>query len=173
MRQAIKVARFEQFVLRPRLERFRMLQQAILACDNYDPWSTELHEMEAMFEHREYEAVLQFADDHARIWQLSPRFHFISGRTALELSDLKRADWEKRASRACLRQLLATGDGSRDTPFRITYISDENDILAALDVEPRCQQLVQRPTGPCDVKTLHDGTDIWFDVAPLFRHVRN
>jgi hypothetical protein len=168
MRQAIKVGRFEQFVRVPTLDRFQKLQQALFACDDYHPWSHDLRNLEQLLVQREFVSVMQCADEQLRLWQLSPRFHFVVGQAAVELGDPGRVEWEKRASRACLRQLLATGDGTSDSPYQITYPSDEYDILAALGVESRCQQLVQAADGPCDVLTLHDGTDLWFDVSPMF-----
>jgi hypothetical protein len=84
------------------------------------------------------------------------------------LGDDLEARQRRAAVQACLRGLLATGDGTRKSPFLVTYLTDEADVMRALDqTDIRCQQLVETGSKRCDVITCHDGSDIWFDVTRL------
>jgi hypothetical protein len=60
---------------------------------------------------------------------------------------------------------LATGDGGPDHPYLATYSTDEHDLLRALGLRARGQELVRHGSGRFDVISCEDGSEIWFDVT--------
>ena len=132
MSQAIGGVPFERFVDSPTPKRFRELQQAIIAGPDYDPMSDDLRRLSHHFHSKRFESVLIAAEMLYPQWQLSPMFHYLVGNAALEVGETSQAEAEKHASRICLEQLFDSGDGSANSPFRITYLSDEQDISARL-----------------------------------------
>ena len=169
MSQTTKDVRFDQLLARPTSKQFRQIQNQVLADRDYDPWSSDLRELDNQFQAGEYEQILHLAPELFPIWQLSPNFHFLVGNAALELGESEIVIREKLASRVCLQQLLDSGEGTATNPYCITYIRDEIDIAMAQGCDIRCRQLVHTRRGRQDVLTSHEGIDLWFDVEPLFQ----
>ena len=67
----------------------------------------------------------------------------------------------------CLRAISETGEGTKDAPYQITYLTDTDDILRAFGESVRCQQLVGSPDGYRDVVTAHSGDEFWFDIESM------
>src|SRR5262249_5277926 len=96
---------------------------------------------------------------------LSPQVHQTAWLAAEKLGDADRAKVERCVTRACLRGLVRSGDGSPDRPFPVTHISDEYDLLDHLGKEFRGQRNVTTEAGGVDGFDCGDGSDLWFDVT--------
>ncbi|MCA9216615.1 MAG: hypothetical protein KDB27_26275 [Planctomycetales bacterium] len=127
----------------------------------------QLNTLHRMMDAGAYEEVLAECDSLFADFCLSPRFHFLRGQAAIQTGNAQLADEARALSQECLYWLCELGDGTFESPYQITYLSDISDILGAFRLKKRHQEAVEGPNGRLDVVTLHDGTEIWFDVQNL------
>jgi len=169
MNQALKTTRIDQFLGQPNAKTFAELQHFLYASESDvasgDPSGQELRQLTMSLDKGDFSGVLATCDERFDRWCLSPRFHYLRGQAALQVGDQQLADESKSLSQECLYWLCESGDGTFESPYRITYQTDEVDILMAFSLEKRCQQVVDGPNGRLDVVTLHNGVEIWFDVS--------
>ena len=155
----------------PSIQQYQSIRQFILSQDDYDPATDELRFLDRQFRDRQFSSVIEISESLRSIWQLSPKFHYLTGSAAIECGRLELAKRSQYLFQVCLDFLLQTGDGSMQKPYEITYFSDIQDILAILDADVRCQQVVNRDGCVFDVATLHNGEDIWFNADPLNKKI--
>lgn len=167
MSRSTIAGRFSRFIERPTLRRYLAVRELIVADTRFDPYAEDLERIQAWFAADDFAAAIDGCEACQPLWCLSPRLHFFRGVSAAELGQRRLADEERSVMQACLQGLVATGEGSVDKPFRVTYLSDEYDLLRSLGSDVRSQQLVESDHGCCDVLTCHDGTEYWFDVTDL------
>ena len=120
----------------------------------------------------QFTTLLERVDELQPAWALSPRIHFLAAVAAEECGDAGVAELERFTFQSCLEGILATGDGTADAPYLITYLSDEYDVLAALGLEPRSQTLVEQRGMLCDVAKCLDGEEIWFELTGIVHDPR-
>lgn len=161
--------RFERFVAKPTSRRYLALRRHVMADGEFDPLSEELRLLQSLLDQADYAAVQQTGAELWPRWLLSPRFHFLLGIAALQSGEARLANHHKASTHACLQGLLATGDGTPQRPFRITYPPDEHDVARCLDFSIRSQEVVDLGTHICDVVTSHEGNELWFDATHCVR----
>jgi hypothetical protein len=159
--------RFADFLNCPAPDRWLAVRERLLAQSDFDPYAPEWRQLEGLFAAGSFARLLQFSERLGRLGCLSPRFHFWQGVAAREMGDASRANWEKRCTRMCLEAILESGHGTASAPFLSTYPWDCYDVLRGLDVQPRGQRLVNRDHLWCDVVTVAEGDEYWFDVTEL------
>jgi hypothetical protein len=64
--------------------------------------------------------------------------------------------------------MASTGNGSPDSPYLVTRISDEYDLLRRLNKVCRQQGLREKDGRRFDVLQCPDGSEVWFDVTEMF-----
>ncbi len=101
-------------------------------------------------------------DEMGPTWLLSPCFHFWSARLSEMVGDVDGAELEHFEFQACLTGLMATGDGGHDSPFRVTYTSDVQDILISLGFDSVVQRVIQHPNGIVDAVRCRHGKELYF-----------
>ena len=155
----------------PTEKKFRWLRRFVMAEGDYDPGATAIVRLDSRVGATDPVKLLQEMERLPWFWQLCPRLHFVQAR-AYEALDRKRrmSDCVARMQ-SCLQGLLATGDGSGDAPFAVTFLTDQRDILQVIGEDLRYQQLVQLDDRCCDVITSHAGNDVWFDVTELLERL--
>ena len=162
----------QSFLEAPTVGNYRRVREVLLEELSSPPCASELAEMAAASTAGDHVAVLDRMDDLMPAWSLSPRLHFYAALAAERLGDAELADLERFVFQACLEGLLATGEGTADSPYLITYLSDEYDLLTALGLEPRSQSLVDRRGLLCDVVKCLDGEEVWFELTGLVHDPR-
>jgi len=167
MRTSTIDERFEELLECPTADRCTAVRDLIVQRSDYDPYSEVWQQVVAAFEARDYHRTLSLIDDLGVAGRLSPRLHFFAGVAAGSLGDQVRAGREKRAVQACLESLLATGEGTAERPFVVTYLWDAYDLLQLLQVVPCGQTLVDLGDARCDVIAADDGEEYWFDVTEM------
>ena len=60
-----------------------------------------------------------------------------------------------------------TGSGTRQSPFSITFFTDQDDVMRSFGEAKRYQQAVTSQDRQLDVITSHEGIEFWFDVTNL------
>jgi hypothetical protein len=113
----------------------------------------------------EFDSILARVEEMQPVWALSPRVHYLAAIAAEETGEADVAQVERFTFQACLEGILATGDGTADAPYLVTYVSDEYDVLATLGIEPRSQRLTERRGLLCDVLKGVDGEEVWFELT--------
>ena len=155
------------FFENPTEHRFRRLQRRVMASADYDPLGVQSSDLPQLCEESCFEELLCQMQHSPANWRLGPRFHFLAGIAASELGDFELAHDCRESMQACLRGLLSTGEGTKRRPFRVTFLTDEYDLMRVLGGDVRNQQLVNAGSKRCDVITCHDGSEVWFEVTGL------
>ena len=161
------VERVESFFRTPSIAEFDLLRQLALADDEFDPTALPVLLIErGLLEGEQPLELLEAADQLGWLWQLCPRLHFVRARIYEQMG----SDAPLRASVAklqtCLKMLLKTGDGSKNRPYHVTFISDERDLLRTMGAELGPQTLVQDDSRWIDVVSHEEG-EVHFDVTEL------
>jgi hypothetical protein len=162
----------QNFLEAPTARGYRRVRDALRDEAFADCPAGELAGLAALSTAGEHLAVLERYDQMQPAWSLSPRVHFYAALAADHLGDEATAELERFVFQACLEGILATGDGSAEAPYLITYLSDEYDVLTALGLAPRAQSLVDRRGLLCDVVKCVDGAEVWFELGGLVHDPR-
>ena len=150
---------YSDFLEQPTLERYLHVQQMALA---KGVRQDALHLLIALIRSKAYADAAVLQDEMGATWLLSPSFHLWSARLAESMGDEEAIELAEFQFHACLTGLFATGDGSRQSPYRITYTSDVADLLTALGKKALAQHLVRRVDGCCDLVSCTDGSELLF-----------
>lgn len=161
---------FEAFLIKPTRAAYQRVRDTLLADPAFRADPRELADVGELCAAGAFAAAREMIAGLLYDWALSPRVHFLAAWAATELGDEDDAELERFTARACLAGLLATGEGSFASPYLVTYPADEYDVLAALGLAARSQQLVHCDAGRFDVLTCQADVELWFDVTDLFRH---
>jgi len=156
----------QTFLEAPTANHFRRLRDTLLDQSPADGLAAELLELASLAAAQDFAAVLDRTEHMHPGWSLSPRIHFYAA-LAAERLDREAAELERFIFQACLEGILATGDGTAESPYLVTYVSDEYDVLAVLGLLPRSQSLIDRAGTLCDVVKCTDGAEIWFELTGL------
>lgn len=100
-------------------------------------------------------------------YRLCPRWHYLAGRVAEWHGDQASVRSSVQKMQLCLRAIAESGDGTKESPYQITFLTDADDLIRAFGESVRHQQLVSSPDGYRDVVTAHSGIEFWFDVEVL------
>lgn len=163
----------QAFLEAPNARSYRRVREALLeeTCTNGS--TSQLAALAELAAAGDYPALLTAALELLPAWALSPRVHFYAALAAEEVADAETAELEKFVFQACLEGLLATGEGTPEAPYLITYVSDEYDILTALGLESHSQELVEHRGLVCDVVQCRDGSEVWFELTGVLGDPRH
>jgi hypothetical protein len=95
----------------------------------------------------------------------SPRVHFLAAEFCDRICDEQRAELERFLFAACLRGLLATGDGTLARPYVVCQVSDERDILLALGEVSAELKVLAKGKRTIDKHVCLSGREICFDCS--------
>jgi hypothetical protein len=156
---------FERFAADPSQEHFRALRAQMVDEPTYNPLAGDV----------EAAARLLADGDAARAWEtlvpamanhlLSPRAHLLLAAAAERLGEAEEARRRRDLAAACLRGILATGDGTAQRPYLVTRVSDEYDILDHVGARWTRQSLRRHGGRACEVFDLEGGGEVWFDIT--------
>jgi len=156
---------FTGFLAAPSVTSFLRLRDEVLAQPEFEFASDRLEEVLELVEAGQFAAVADKVAELMPDWLLSPRLHLIAARAAEQLGDADRAQFEHDVARACLQGLRDSGVGSRASPYQVTHISDEYDLLTMLGKEFASQRQTSGTDGTFDVITCQDDSEVWFDIT--------
>ncbi len=155
----------ERFVARPTGRNYLRVRSHLLRSANGRRESRELTNLEALFAQRHYAAVREAMEAMLPTWSLSPRFYWLGSVAALELQDQEGAEVDRYLHQTCLQGLLATGSGSHELPYWITYASDAEELLHRLGLQREKAALVRSPHGLSQVLSCQNGRELWCTLA--------
>lgn len=155
----------------PTIGEFEKLQQQVLESNDYDPSATQLQQTEISLATQSPTHALQALSELSDDYLICPRFHYVEARIREILGEVAEMRESIERLRACIRAIVETGDGSQESPFKITFLTDADDVVLSMGERKRCQQPVLRNGKQLDVITAHSGVEFWFDVTKLAQRV--
>lgn len=161
---------FVEFLQAPTQETFLNVRHAVLADEQFDPYTDAIDGVPKMMEAGELEQALEVMKNalfpHI---VLSPGAHLNIAFILHKLGREKDAAFEHHISQLLQKAIEETGDGTEGRPYLVTRTSDEYDYLFAHELEAKTQALAKSPDGAreYDVLTTTTGQQIWFDVTDI------
>jgi hypothetical protein len=155
------------FLESPTAENYLAARAALLGSGNSVRLVVEMQEAECLYRNQQFAALRKLVDHLIPSAVLSPRLHYFSAEANRQLGHGEDAELSEFMFDACLRGLLATGDGSPETPYLVAMTSDQYDILRALGLAPHRQKLVERDGKRLDCILCESGDEVWFDVTEV------
>ena len=171
MSHALIEQELRSFHSHPTEKKYRWLRRFVIAEGNYDPRATAVVALDSRVDATDPVELLVEIERLPWFWQLCPRLHFVQARVCEALGRKRRMLDSVALLQSCLHGLLATGNGSEDAPFAVTFLTDQRDLLRVIGEDLRYQQLVRLDDRCCDVITSHAGNDVWFDVTELLKRL--
>lgn len=161
----------QKFFDSPTIGEFEMLQKKVFASNDYDPNASQLQQTEISLATQSPTRALESLSELSNDYQICPRFHYVEARIRESLGEVV----EMRASierlRACIGAIVESGEGSQESPFKITFLTDADDVVRSFGERKRYQQPVLSGGKQLDVITAHSGVEFWFDVTELAQRV--
>lgn len=157
--------RFGEFVGAPTGDRYRALQDSVASHPGFVPGPSALTRLFAAAQERRDADVLALVTHSPPVLMLSPLAHFTAADSAARLGNTIHAAMEQVAGRACMKGLLATGDGSEAFPYRVLYRAEVVAALIALGTDVRSERSVRRGDVLFQVVQCLDEVERWFDVS--------
>ena len=159
---------FVDFLQAPTLENFLRVRESVLADAEFDPYTNAVDGVPKMMEAGEFEQALEQLK-HALFphMVMSPSAHLNIAFILHKLGREKDAAFEHHISEMLLKAIELTGDGTEERPFLVTRTSDEYDYLFAHELEAKLQAMAKSGDRECDVITVADGQQLWFDVTDI------
>jgi hypothetical protein len=153
---------FFDFIKEPSKEQFLKSQRYVVEHKNYDPYTGELDDLMAFMDAKEFQKVIDFKSINTL---LSPSAHLLKHHAAKEINDELNAKSEWFLFHKILENLLLTGDGSKEQPFFITQISDEQDIIQSMEDAVDRQSLIKDEGKSFDKINTKSGKTLYFDIT--------
>jgi hypothetical protein len=162
---------FYTFLEQPSADGFRELAESLFASAAYAPYSTDLRDIAVLCQQERYEDALAKSDSCLWGMILSPRLHVYRSLAFNKLGNVSAEQMEEVIFRACIEGIVGTGDGTRASPYLVTGISDEYDVIQSLKKRSVRQRLHQEGDRAFDVHLLDDGTELWFDITNVKQRI--
>ncbi len=158
-----------EFLTDPTKETFLKCRELVINNPEYDPYSEDIEKIQDLLNEEKFEEVIQYVNVNIL---LSPRAHICKYFAYKELGDEKGRSIEMTIAQLIFECLEKTGDGTKDSPYIITRISDERDLIRHhLNKQDISQSLVKDEDRVMDVLTLDDGTQLYFDIKVPYQRL--
>jgi len=158
-----------QFLSDPTKESFLNCRQLVINDPEYDPYSEDTGNVQDLLNEGRFEDVVKYVNVNIL---LSPGMHIFKFLAYKELGDEKGMHIEMTIARTIFECIEKTGNGTKDSPYIVTRISDERDLVRYhLNKEDTMQRLVKGEDKIMDVLTLNDGSEIYFDISDSYRRI--
>lgn len=143
------------------------LRRAVRTHPSYRPDRDVLREVEPLLSRGSHREVVALVESWIPGALLSPAAHQVLAFAHERLGDAAAGARERRAARAALSAIEASGDGTAACPWQVLGVGDEYDVLRALGRRSVRQVLVRRGGVACDRHVCDDGSEAWFDVSAV------
>ncbi|MEJ5048326.1 DUF4919 domain-containing protein [Chryseobacterium culicis] len=158
-----------EFLTDPTKETFLKCREMVLSDPEYDPYSEDIENMQVLLNEGKFEEVVQYTNVNIL---LSPRAHIYKYFAYKELGDEKGRNIEMTIAQPIFECLEKTGDGTKDSPYIITRISDERDLIRQhFNKHDVSQSLIKEGNKMMDALTLDDGTQLYFDIKDPYQRL--
>ncbi|MBB6332967.1 hypothetical protein HNP24_003970 [Chryseobacterium sediminis] len=158
-----------EFLTDPTKETFLKCRELVINDPEYDPYSEDIENIQDLLNEGKFEEVIQYVNVNIL---LSPRAHIYKYFAYKELGDEKGGNIEVAIAQIIFECLEKTGDGTKESPYIITRISDERDLVRHhLNKQDVSQNLVKDGDKIMDALTLDDGTQLYFDIKDPYQRL--
>lgn len=158
---------FFDFLQEPTLENFSKARMHVVEDKNYSPYSDDIKNLESLLQKEAYEEAL--AANNINLI-LSPRAHMIKKYAAKQLGNEKAEQAEFFLAHRILEGIQATGDGSKEQPYKVLRVEDERDFLGFIGETLKMQSLIKEEK-TYDLITTESGKSIYFDITECYLKV--
>ncbi len=156
----------QQFYETPTGEHYVRALAEVLSYERPGADTFLLQQLAQMVAKKQFVEVLEILDLNAPSLALSPQAHFLGAQAAEALQDSEELELRRFLLETCLTGILADSDGSQDSPYRVSWLEDQNLVLAALDHRPtESRTLARQQNRFVDVVDGSDGQRVHFDVT--------
>lgn len=160
--------KYLEFIENPTGELYVAAVDELARSTGYHPYGNPVERILELVADEDFEA----AREAMATLRLSPDGHMLAAFVARELADQKLFEAEQRLSAACIKGILDTGDGTKDRPYVVSVVSDENISLRVLEKEMTSQQLDRDGDRFLDVIETTDEEQLYFDISVPFANLR-
>lgn len=158
-----------EFLSDPTRETFLKCRELVINDPEYDPYSEDTGNIQKLLNEEKFQEVVKYVNVNIL---LSPSVHIFKYFAYKELGDEKAMNIEMTIAQIIFECIEKTGDGTEDSPYIITRISDERDLIRYhFNKEDTMQRLVKGEDKIMDVLTLNDGSEVYFDISVPYRRI--
>ncbi|PTT41268.1 hypothetical protein DBR28_04440 [Chryseobacterium sp. HMWF028] len=158
-----------EFLTDPTKETFLKCRELVINDPEYDPYSEDIENIQDLLNEGKFEEVIRYVNVNIL---LSPRAHIYKYFAYKELGDEKGRSIEMTIAQLIFECLEKTGNGTKDSPYIITRISDERDLVRHhLNKQDVSQNLIKDGDKIMDALTLDDGTQLYFDIKVPYQRL--
>lgn len=158
-----------EFLKDPTKESFLKSREIVINDPEYNPYSDDTGNLLELLNEGKFEEVIRYVNVNIL---LSPGAHIYKYFAYKELGDEKGMRMEMMIAQGIFEGLEKTGDGTRDSPYIVTRISDERDLVRHhFDKQDTGQRLFNDGDRIMDVLTLDDGTEMYFDIKDIYQRI--
>ncbi|PRB00323.1 hypothetical protein CQ046_19380 [Chryseobacterium sp. MYb7] len=158
-----------EFLTDPTKETFLKCRELVINDPEYDPYSEDIENIQDLLNEGKFEEVIRYTNVNIL---LSPRAHIYKYFAYKELGDEKGRSIEMTIAQLIFECLEKTGSGTKDSPYIITRISDERDLVRHhLNKQDVSQNLIKDGDKIMDALTLEDGTQLYFDIKVPYQRL--
>ncbi len=162
---------FAAFLESPNRQTYLAVRAAVVASERYDPYSREMDDVDAILDADKLDDARRLLSGAMPNLLLSPAAHLVLSFIAKNSGDGERAQMESFVAATCCRGILATGDGTKDSPYLVVRISDEYDLIQYLGKEFNDQAIIEDGDRHFDRIEFQDGSEIWFDITDAYNRI--
>lgn len=156
---------FTRFVEQPTRENYLAACQAALRISQALVQTVDLLAIEQLLGDRKFAAARASLENLPPTAALSPRVHLLAAELAEATGDGDDLELERFLFAVCVRGILATGDGSQQSPYIVCQAADEHEVLHALQLQAVSQAIKPRGARMLDVVKCAGGRSVWFDLT--------
>ena len=159
---------FFNFLDQPNCENYLKVRSALLNDPCFDPYSPDLSLVEAKLREDDLNSARQMLCEGMPNLMLSPRAHRMLSYIAEQTGEVNLSEIEQRMAEACMLGMLATGQGSSESPYQVCRVSDQHDVVRYLGLQANRCTLHEIEGRHQEEFHCLGGKSIWFDVTDMF-----
>ncbi|ALR29131.1 hypothetical protein ATE47_00580 [Chryseobacterium sp. IHB B 17019] len=157
------------FLTDPTKENFLKCRELVINDPDYDPYSKDTGNVQDLLDEGKFEEVIKYVNVNIL---LSPGVHIYKFFAYKELGDEKGMNIEMMIAQIIFECIEKTGDGTKGSPYVVTRVSDERDLIRYhLNKQDIRQRLINNGDKVMDVLTLNDGSELYFDITDPYQRI--
>lgn len=165
--------KFLEFLKSPCPETYLAVRVALISSDQYDPYSSELVEVEDLLTAGKNEEAGRMISKAMPNLLLSPRAHLIMSFIAEKFDNEQEAEGERMVASLLVEGIISTGAGTKEQPYLVVRSSDEYDVVQYTGKKANDQKLVHDDDRHLDHVVCDDSSEIWFDISDAFGKLKH
>lgn len=146
------------------LEHLARLRRAVVASPSFDPDLNLLGELGPLMEEELHEEIVDAVTAKMPGAALNPTAHLALSAALQALGREQGAKRESIMAKVAVSSVLATGDGTEESPWSVLRVADEYDVMRAKGITPGAQSARTVEGRLVDRHETADGGAVWFVI---------